>query len=186
MRMSDWSSDVCSSDLKARGNGDGFIDFPVVTALIKTFKFAGRLIETRVMLHRADGWLALPYRWNEAQTDAQLVVAGARMPVTTPGGEEISYRIPNKNQCKECHGLDGAVIPLGPKARNLSAEWLAGMVSDGRLDAMPQVHDTMPLWEARGEGGAVASARAYLDVNCAHCHRQIGRASGRGRGWRAG
>src|SRR3546814_6541159 len=84
MRMSDWSSDVCSSDLKARGNGDGLIDFPVGTALIKTFKFDDRLIETRVMLHRADGWLALPYRWNEAQTDALLVVAGARLPVPPP------------------------------------------------------------------------------------------------------
>src|SRR3546814_19356114 len=93
------------------------------------------------------------------------------MPVTKPGGEEISYRIPNKNQCKKCHGLDGAVIPLGPKARNLSAEWLAGMVSDGRLDAMPPVHDTMPLREARGEGGDVASARAYTGVHFAHCPR---------------
>ncbi|OGS56787.1 MAG: hypothetical protein A3J40_08945 [Erythrobacter sp. RIFCSPHIGHO2_12_FULL_63_10] len=165
---------------KARGNGEGLIDFPAGTALIKTFKFNGRLIETRVMLHRAGGWLALPYRWNESQTDAQLVVAGARMPVTTPDGEEISYRIPNKNQCKECHGLDGAVIPLGPKARNLSAEWLAGMVTDGRLDAMPQVHDTMPLWEARGEGDVAASARAYLDVNCAHCHRPGATASNSG------
>src|SRR3546814_4146529 len=30
-------------------------------------------------------------------------VAGARMPVTTPDGEEISYRLPNKNQRSEEH-----------------------------------------------------------------------------------
>lgn len=165
---------------QARSNGDGLIHFPVGAALIKTFKFAGRLIETRVMLHRGDGWLALPYRWNEAQSDAQLVVAGARMPVTTPDGEEISYRIPNKNQCKECHSVDGKVIPIGPKSRNLSTEWLAGMVSAGRLDAMPQVSGTMPLWETRGEGDVAASARAYLDANCAHCHRPGATASNSG------
>ncbi|MBA4164430.1 MAG: hypothetical protein C0510_07335 [Erythrobacter sp.] len=165
---------------KARGNGDGLIDFPVGAALIKTFKFDDRLIETRVMLHRADGWLALPYRWNEAQTDALLVVAGARLPVTTPDGVQISYRIPNKNQCKECHGLDGAVIPLGPKARNMSGEWLAEMVDAGVLDAVPNGSDTMPLWETRGQGEVAASARAYLDVNCAHCHRPGATASNSG------
>ena len=102
---------------------------PVGAALIKTFAFGEgaerRLIETRVLLHRADGWLALPYLWNEEQTDAQLAIAGARLDVTTPQGEAISYRVPNKNQCKECHGLDDAVVPIGPKARNLSGEWLA-------------------------------------------------------------
>src|SRR3546814_20601984 len=88
------------------------------------------------------------------------------MPVTTPGGEEISYRIPNKNQCKECHGLDGAVIPLGPKARNMSGEWLAEMVTPGELDAVPEGRDTMPMWETRGQGEVAASPRAALDVNC--------------------
>ena len=105
-------------------DGEGLIDIPVGAALIKTFAFGEggerRLIETRVLLHRADGWLALPYLWNEEQTDARLAIAGARVDVTTPQGEEISYRVPNKNQCKDCHGLDGAVVPIGPKARNLS------------------------------------------------------------------
>ena len=165
---------------QARSTDDGLIDFPVGSALIKTFMFDGRLIETRVMLHRADGWLALPYRWNEAQTDAQLAIAGARMPVTTPDGVQISYRIPNKNQCKECHSVDGKVIPIGPKARNLSTEWLADMVSARFIDAMPEGSNTMPMWEARGEVDVAASARAYLDVNCAHCHRPGATASNSG------
>ena len=107
------------------GIGDQtLLDFPVGSALIKTFAFGEgadrRLIETRVLLHRADGWLALPYVWNEAQTEATLALAGTRVPVTTPYGEQINYRVPNKNQCKECHGLQGAVTPIGPKARNMS------------------------------------------------------------------
>lgn len=97
-------------------------------AIIKTFAFGTgaerRLIETRVLLHRADGWVALPYRWNAEQTEATLALAGGRVNLTTPGGEAISYAIPNKNQCKSCHSKDGAVIPIGPKARNLSAQWL--------------------------------------------------------------
>ncbi|MHA6334275.1 SO2930 family diheme c-type cytochrome, partial [Qipengyuania sp. CAU 1752] len=65
-------------------DGEGLLQFPIGTALIKTFAYGEgaqrRLIETRVLLHRAEGWLALPYKWNEAQTEARLAVAGVRLP----------------------------------------------------------------------------------------------------------
>ena len=158
---------------------DGLVQFPVGSALIKTFAFGEgkdrRLIETRVLLHRADGWLALPYLWNEEQSEARLAVAGARIDLTTPKGEAISYRVPNKNQCKECHGLNGAVTPIGPKARNMSAEWLAKHFGD-----VPQGADIMPVWENRSDATTEAAARAYLDVNCAHCHRPGATASNSG------
>ena len=161
------------------GEGDGLLDFPVGTALIKTFAFGEgeerRLIETRVLLHRESGWIALPYVWNAEQTEARLAIAGARVPVVTPTGEAISYRVPNKNQCKECHGLDDAVVPIGPKARNLSAQWLAA-----NLETVPHGADALPLWEDRESADASAVARAYLDVNCAHCHRPGATASNSG------
>ncbi|WP_421990511.1 SO2930 family diheme c-type cytochrome [Qipengyuania sp.] len=164
--------------------GEGLLEFPVGTALIKTFAFGEgadrRLIETRVLLHRASGWLALPYLWNEEQTEARLAIAGARLDLTTPRGEAISYRVPNKNQCKECHGLDGQVVPIGPKARNLSGEWLAGVVEAGLVDRMPQDADQFPVWEHRESADLTAAARAYLDVNCAHCHRPGAMASNSG------
>ena len=164
--------------------GEGLLDIPVGGALIKTFAFPvdgkRRLIETRVLLHRSDGWLALPYLWNDEQTDAQLAIAGARVDVVTPAGEAISYRVPNKNQCKECHGLDGVVTPIGPKARNLSHEWLGQMVAAGHLDAMPDNADQLPLWEERESADLAAAARGYLDVNCAHCHRPGATASNSG------
>ena len=153
----------------------GLLQFPVGSALIKTFAFGERKIETRVLLHRADGWIALPYVWNEEQTEATLALAGKRVPATTPWGEEISYRVPNKNQCKECHGLSGAVTPIGPKVRNLSAEWL-----DAFLGSVPDGAGTMPLWEDRETADVASAARAYLDVNCAHCHRPESTASNSG------
>lgn len=168
----------------ASADGEGLLEIPVGAALIKTFAFgeggARRLIETRVLLHRADGWLALPYLWNEEQTEARLAVAGARVDLVTPRGEAISYRVPNKNQCKECHGLAGDVIPIGPKARNLSHAWLSEMVARGMLDRVPDGADVLPLWEAREGASAADAARAYLDVNCAHCHRPSATASNSG------
>jgi uncharacterized repeat protein (TIGR03806 family) len=167
--------------LKAKG--EGLLQFPVGSAIIKTFAFGEgadqRYIETRVLLHRADGWLALPYRWNEEQTEAKLALAGGRVPITTPSGEEISYRIPNKNQCKACHSVDGEVIPIGPKARNLSTEWLSKAHGSGWLDQVPDGADTLPLWSNTSAATKVR-ARAYLDVNCAHCHQPGGGASNSG------
>lgn len=168
----------------ASAAGAGLVDLPVGSALVKTFAFGSgnsrRLIETRVLLHRADGWVALPYLWNDEQTEARLALAGARVPVTTPKGRQISYRVPNRNQCKECHGLEGDVVPIGPKARNLSTAWLSRMVATGRLDKMPDSADILPVWEERDGQPAEAVARAYLDVNCAHCHRPAATASNSG------
>lgn len=173
---------------QAKANGDGLLAFPVGSALIKSFGYEidgkPRLIETRVLLHRADGWLALPYVWNAEQTEAKLKIAGERIPVTftDPSGKQrsINYGVPNKNQCKECHALSGAVTPIGPKARNLTD---GGQLEDfarlGLIDAVPAVDYRVPVW---GEASAPLNdrARGYLDVNCAHCHNINGSASNSG------
>ncbi len=166
-------------------DGEGLLKFPVGAAIIKTFAFgegeARRLIETRVLLHRADGWVALPYRWNAEQTEATLALAGGRLDLVTPAGEAISYAIPNKNQCKGCHAKDGQVMPIGPKARNLSVKWMAQMLDSRVLDRLPPGGATMPVWAGYSDKGPVEPfARAYLDVNCAHCHQPGGGASNSG------
>mgnify|MGYP005990501953 CR=1 FL=1 len=174
--------------MQAKANGEELIALPVGSAIIKSFGYeqAGklRLIETRVMLHRADGWIALPYVWNAAQDEALLKLGGSRVPVTfaDPRGKmrSISYAVPNKNQCKECHAVNGAVTPIGPKARNMDAAFLAQLVAMGKLDAVPAVARRLPVWEDRADATVEAAARAYLDVNCAHCHRPEGSASNSG------
>jgi cytochrome c551/c552 len=158
----------------ARAQGEGLLDLPVGAALVKSFAFAEagqnerrgqRLIETRVLLHRAGGWVAASYQWDAAQTSARLVPAGARVLITTPAGEAISYKIPNRNQCKECHALDNVMTPIGPKARNLSAAWLDAQHRAGKLAAVPAVAHRLPLWE---------------EANCAYCHNARGAASNSG------
>lgn len=173
----------------ARAQGDGLLDLPVGAALIKSFAFAEagqknhqgrRLIETRVLLHRSSGWVAASYQWDVAQTSARIVPAGARVSLTTPAGEAISYKIPNRNQCKECHALDNVMTPIGPKARNLSPTWLDAQHKAGRLDAVPRVAHPLPLWENRGQVAPALAARAYLEANCANCHNARGAASNSG------
>jgi uncharacterized repeat protein (TIGR03806 family) len=174
-----------SEGTRLTADGAGLLQFPVGSAIIKTFAFGEgdtrRLIETRVLLHRTDGWVALPYRWNPEQTDATLALTGGRVDLVTPAGKAISYAIPNKNQCKTCHGKDGKVTPIGPKARNLSVQWMGEMVKRGKLDRIPPGGATMPVWVGyTATSPAAPFARAYLDVNCAHCHQPGGGASNSG------
>ena len=168
------------SGQQAKAQGDGLLDLPVGSALIKTFKLGGKLIETRVLLHRAEGWVALPYVWHADQREARLTLAGKRIELAGADGQPLSYAVPNKNQCKECHGVSGQVTPIGPKAYNLSLAWLSALQAAGKLDRVPLVARRIPLWEARDKASAADAARGYLDVNCAHCHNPQGAASNSG------
>lgn len=163
------------SGKKARATADGLIDFPVGSALIKTFGYPDRTLETRVLLHRASGWVALPYVWDGG--DAVLRRGGTRIDVTVHD-QPISYAVPNQNQCKECHQSAGALQPIGPKARNLAQPLLADLVRAGLLDRAP-AGMKLPHWDD-SSAPVAERARAYLDVNCGHCHNRAGAASNSG------
>jgi uncharacterized repeat protein (TIGR03806 family) len=155
--------------------GPALLEFPVGSALIKTFGYPGRKLETRVLMRRASGWVALPYVWNG--DDAELRRGGTRIPVEVHG-QTISYAVPNQNQCKECHQLGGAIEPIGPKARNLSQALLTDLVKAGLLDRAPAA-TKLPQWDDP-KAPVADRARAYLDVNCGHCHNRAGSASNSG------
>ncbi len=176
-------------------NDEDVFDFPVGTTIIKTFYYphdmrdeskGRRLMETRLLVHEEKGWKALPYIWNDEQTDAILEVAGARKDVSwvhTDGSKRnLNYVIPNMNQCKGCHINKGNMTPIGPKARNLNKDYL---YTDGSKNQLEKWHEAgivgelpdmatiskVPVWNEPSTGSLNDRARAYLEINCAHCHR---------------
>jgi uncharacterized repeat protein (TIGR03806 family) len=168
---------------------DGVVTFPIGSVLIKSFGYPAdlrkptenlRILETRLLIHRASGWIALPYVWNADGSDAELKRAGTRIDVswTHLDGQvkQISYAVPNINQCKGCHSLDGAMTPIGPKARNLDQSFL----QTANIEGLPATINRAPIWNDPASGSVDARARAYLDVNCAHCHNPRGPASNSG------
>lgn len=173
---------------------DGTFEFPVGSAFIKSFGYPAdfrdpdgeiRLVETRLLLRREDGWVALPYVWNEDGSDAILRRAGRRMPASwiDEAGEtqEVSYRVPNQNQCKSCHQRNGEIELIGPSARNLNnGTRLAQWVDWSILDRAPTDAPRVPVWDDPADGSLDERARAYLDVNCAHCHNRESGASNSG------
>ncbi len=174
------------------------LEFPVGTVIAKTFSYPDdkqdktpgeRLLETRIELRQASGWYGYSYVWNEEQTDADLRLGGAAVDVSWKDstGELKSnhYQIPNANQCITCHSQDGKFVPLGPTARNLNRphqpadhfDQLTDWARDGRLVGMPsENHAKLAEFDNPESGSLNDRARAWLDVNCAHCHNPIGSA----------
>jgi uncharacterized repeat protein (TIGR03806 family) len=164
--------------------------FPVGTVLVKTFSFAPDMrapgegayrVETRLLIHKETGWAAFAYIWNAEGTEAVYSPIGGRRTIETlsPAGAPltINYAIPNQNQCKTCHQSGDALMPIGPKARNLNHHGqLESWLRQGLIDTLPEGAAAAP--EVYDVSLPVAPrARAWLDINCAHCHKPDGSAS---------
>jgi uncharacterized repeat protein (TIGR03806 family) len=188
---------------KARYRPIGVLDLPVGATLVKTFAYPAdfrrpddkvRYLETRLLIHKRAGWVALTYVWNAEQTDAVLKRAGARLNVafTDAQGDArtVDYAVPNQNQCKECHQLDKRLTPIGPKARNLNGAFPYAEGAENQLAhwtrlgllaraPKPEAAPRTARWDDPAEP-LDARARAYLDANCAHCHNPKAAASNSG------
>ena len=178
---------------KAIHSLDRVYEFPIGSALVKTFSYEMAsnenkvLLETRLLLLQETGWSAHTYVWDESQEDAYLKVSGK----TIEGIEflyegkpkKVNYRVPNQNQCKECHLSDDKIIPIGPKSRNLNFEVIQNNKIINQIDywienGLVEIHQPQQVvadWQNIKES-LDDRARAYLDVNCGHCHMPGGSA----------
>lgn len=177
------------------------LELPVGTVITKSFAMladrrapngAARMIETRLLVRRAAGWEAFPYVWNDAQTEATFAPGGRVIDITTidesGAPQQFAYLVPSRNQCQECHHflVDGTqrLTPIGPKARYLNIDVTRDGVVENQLDRLARLGRLKGLPSAAERPRAVdpfardpnaftldERARAYLDINCAHCHR---------------
>lgn len=181
------------------------MDFPVETVIAKTFSYphdrrdpskGEKIIETRILYRRPSGWEAFAYQWNDEQTGAELSIAGDVVPSTwidTDGTTKSNdYIIPDANKCVSCHDGGKKIIPIGPKARHLNRDYeysdgnenqLVHWSRIGLLEGAPSNPDQAPrnaVWDNPHSGTLDERARAYLEINCAHCHHKGGPARNAG------
>jgi uncharacterized repeat protein (TIGR03806 family) len=202
--------------------GEEAFEFPVGTVITKTFYYPRggeaaegriavrkalaqpegasldlaqvRLIETRLLINTASGWVAIPYVWNAQQSEATLALAGDTLSlelVSDSGRQPFAYLVPDTNQCAGCHALEHhsqKIEPIGIRARHLNREFRYGRQSENQLahwqkaglltGAPDPAHAPRNAqWDDPADDEIEARARAYLDVNCGHCHRPRGSAS---------
>jgi uncharacterized repeat protein (TIGR03806 family) len=192
------------SQAHATYSPDDVFEFPIGTVIAKTFAFphdardstqGRRLIETRILKRGRDGWVGLPYIWNKEQTEATLDVAGDTRDVSwihVDGRTRTdNYIIPNANQCKGCHKAGEIMRPIGPKARNLNRDFAYMEGTENQLTHWsrrgalagapgPAAAPRLAVWDDPASGTLDARARAWLEINCAHCHSPKGPARNSG------
>jgi uncharacterized repeat protein (TIGR03806 family) len=168
------------------------VNFPDGTVMIKNFYYdnvmpAGnrKLIETRLLYKKNGEWKFADYVWNEEQTEATFSLDGSYQDIEwvdeNGASHAVHYRIPSEVECYTCHKFNETATPIGPKPQNLNKSIL---YSDGIKNQLqkwaevgylqndyPSEIETVVDWT--DETQTLENRwRAYVDMNCSHCHRE--------------
>lgn len=192
------------SGAKATYSADNkILEMPVGSVLIKNFYYENvqnatpvgstRIVETRLIIRKANSYEFANYIWNDEQTEAYYNMAGAYKDITWKDEngitKSVEYRIPADVQCIVCHKssrlVNGAVetvyIPIGIKPQNLNWNYNYGGVTKNQLSKwIEQGYLDSNFSLPSAENSTVnyndltktldQRARSYVDINCSHCH----------------
>ena len=171
--------------------------YPTNTVLARTLSLqmdladpqTARRIETQMLHWDGQEWFPYTYRWNESQSDAELVAkngASTQFAVqdkNAPGGvREIPWKFHSRSECLRCHNAWSG-IPLtmntlqlgrgeGSQLERLSELGLMAANNRGRERGRGRRrNDTPTLVNPHDESHPISSrARSWLHVNCSSCH----------------
>lgn len=170
--------------------------FPKDTVLAKTLSLdlnhgisaSRRRIETQILHYDGIDWQTYSYRWNDDQSDALLVPAsGAEQtfeisdPNAPEGKRKQMWRFSSRAECQRCHNKWSGSA-LGFIAPQLNKDSVYNGDTAPQLETLAQIklfeksiplENRQRLADPRNPSESLdARARAYLQTNCAHCHRQ--------------
>ena len=136
-------------------------------------------VETQILHYDQQQWSAYSYRWNAAQTDADLLPTDGAEAVfkikdtAAPGGtRQQTWRFPSRAECLRCHNPE-LNYTAGFNALQLNRPPSA--TPDRQIDQLadrgiPRADPTMAD-PHRDLGPIELRARSYLHANCSTCHR---------------
>ncbi len=182
---------------KPQLNAGGAWTLPEGSVLVQTLsldrfddsdKPARKRIETRLLVRQQGEWTGYSYRWNAAQTDAELVpAAGAAEELEVPdpsapeGRREQVWRFPARTECLTCHSrAAGFVLAFSPL--QLDRDRDDGGKVDNQLRVLERIGVFAGKLPRRGKNEPrlvdpydarapmQARVKSYLHVNCSVCH----------------
>ncbi len=150
-----------------------------------------QLLETRVIERKPTGWYGYSYLWNKEQTEATLDLGGSTIEVSWKAhrrldADEQLHRAARQpvQELPRRHREDvSAAGPQGPQPEQgirVSPTAKRTNSPTGRTPASSRVHPNRltlrrcPASTIPRPAAVDARARAWLDVNCAHCHNPGG------------
>lgn len=168
------------------------LNFPDGAVMIKNFYYNNvqpentkKIIETRLIYKKNGTWHFAEYVWNDEQTEATLAMGGQNKTIGWIDEDNqlrtVNYRIPSEQECFTCHKSFNQASPIGPKPQNLNKNisysdgafnQLEKWVNVGYLNSINvETINTVVDWTDETQS-LRDRVRAYVDMNCAHCHRQ--------------
>ena len=169
--------------------------FPKDSVLVKTLSLdmhAGdpasrRRIETQLLHFDGAEWMPYTYAWNDEQTDALLVSAAGTermlevLDSKAAGGKRLqAWRFAGRAECQRCHNRwSGPPLAFNTPQLNREhryadriAPQLETFAHIRLLDKPIPAENRARLSNPHDDSASLDDrARAYLQVNCAHCHR---------------
>ena len=174
--------------------------FPNGSVLVKSFaleRIAGRpetrrWIETRLMVREQNEWVGYSYRWNDEQTDAELISSGSQdveFEIADPNAEggvrKQNWHYPSRAECMVCHSRAVNYV-LGLTENQMNRDYA---YDSGRLNQLQMLSElglfTKPLPKPVDELSRLTDpfdsaldinkrAASYLHANCSNCHVEAG------------
>ncbi len=182
-------------------NQNGAWSFPNKTALIQTLTVQREnalgqatpfRIETRVLLRQQNEWTGYSYRWNEKQTDAELVskegdTVTLRITDTkAPGGfRRHDWIFPSRADCMTCHSRARGFL-LGLTGQNTDRMHNFSGKEDNQLLTFSHIglfnkpytrpkNSDQKLVNPYNQNEKISKrVRSYLHINCSSCHVHAG------------
>lgn len=145
-------------------------------------------LETQILHFDVDTWRAYTYAWNDQQTDAERVRSGFDRAYLVPDAEDPSgvrrqtWHFASSTECLLCHTTRGGTV-YGFNPLQLDCDLDYGATRDNQLRTLAHIGlfaEPLPpasaaIVDPRDDSATLEQrARAYLHVNCAHCHRRGG------------
>lgn len=173
--------------------------FPAGTAWVKHFEMemeggnpdSRRRLETRIIVKTPDHVYGVTYKWNESQTDAQLVAETGEEETLTISrdGEMVDqvWRYPSRSECLHCHSKASSGV-LGfnrfqlDKVVSVDSE---GISTTHQIEHFVDGEIATEIGTSRNDRIRIVSlddvsaslgdrVASYLHVNCAPCHQPGG------------